>query len=129
MTRDEARRRALMDFGSLELAKEEVRDLHLFRRIEQIRKDVRYAARQLYQAPAFTIAVLLTLAVATAANTAMFSVVRAVLLQPLPYQDPSRLVCIWHGDGESYSWYTFSFPRFEYFQQNLREQAELAALR
>lgn len=127
LTPDEARRRARMDFGALELAKDEVRDLRPFHAITEFIRDLRYAARQFYRAPAFTVAALLTLAVAVAANTAMFSVVRAVLLQPLPYQDPSRLVCIWHGDWQSYSWYTFSYPRFQYFQQHLHEQAELAA--
>ncbi len=94
---------------------------------ETLLGDVRYAVRQFRKSPAFAIAVVLTLAVAIGANTTIFSVVRAVLLQPLPYQDPARLLCIWHGDGESYPWYTFSYPRFLYFQQHLGDLAGLAA--
>ena len=124
---DQARRRALRDFGAVELAKDEMRDLHSFRRIDEIYRDLRYATRQFCRAPAFAVTVALTLAVAMAANTAIFSVVRAALLQPLPYQDPTQLVCIWHGGAENYSWYTFSYPRFQYFQQHLRDDAELAA--
>jgi predicted permease len=89
--------------------------------------DLRYAVRQLRKAPAFAIAVVLTLAIAIGANTAIFSVVRTVLLQPLPYKEPGRLLCIWHGGGTNYSWYTFSYPRFLYFQQHLADVAELAA--
>ena len=57
-------------------------------------RDLRYAFRQLRASPAFAIAVILTLAVAIGANTAIFSVGRAVLLQPLPYKDPGRLLCV-----------------------------------
>ena len=116
-----------MEFGSLELAKEEVRDDRILRYAEQLGRDVRYAVHQLCHSLAFTGSVLLTLAVVIAANTAIFSVVRAVLIQPLPYRDPGRLLSIWHGEPESYSWYTFSYPRFQYFQQQLRDEAELAA--
>ena len=124
---EEARLCALNDFGSLELAKDEVRDEGFLRFAERLGRDLRYAVRQLYRAPAFTGSVLLTLAVVISANTALFSVVHAVLVQPLPYRDPSRLLCLWHGGPESYSWYTFSHPRFEYFQQQVGDEAELAA--
>jgi len=90
-------------------------------------RDLRYAIRQMRKAPAFAIAVVFTLAIAIGANTAIFSVVHAVLIQPLPYKDPGRLVCIWHGGSASYSWYTFSHPRFLYFRQRLADVAELAA--
>jgi hypothetical protein len=86
---------------------------------ETLLRDIRYAVRQLRNAPAFALAVILTLAIAIGANTAIFSVVRAVLLQPLPYHDPSRLLCIWHGDRQSYPWYTFSYPRFLHLQQRI----------
>jgi putative ABC transport system permease protein len=90
-------------------------------------RDLRYAVRQLRHSPVFAIAVLLTLAVAIGANTAMFSVIRAVLLQPLPYKDPGRLLCLWHSDAPDYTWYTFSHPRFLYFHEQLRDLAETAA--
>lgn len=90
-------------------------------------RDLRFAFRQLRHAPVFAIAVILTLAVVIGANTAMFSVGRAILLQPLPYKDPGRLLCLWHSDEPDHTWYTFSYPRFLYFQQHLRDLAETAA--
>lgn len=91
---EEARRRALLDFGALELAKDEMRDLHPFRWMEQIGRALRYAGRQLRKSPAFTVTVLLTLALCIGANTAIFSIVDQVFLRALPYPDPNRLMML-----------------------------------
>ena len=126
LSAEEAQRRALADFGSLELAKDEKRDLHPLQRLEGIRRDLVYAARQMRHSPTFALTVILTLAVAIGANTAIFSVVRAILFQPLPYVEPERLVCLWQSDRDI-PWYTFSHPRFRFFQEHLLDVAQIAA--
>jgi putative ABC transport system permease protein len=97
LSRDDALREARLAFGSAERFKEEGRDARGTRWAEDLAGDARYAVRTLLRAPGFAIAATLTLALGIGATTALFSVVHAALLEPLPFGDPSRTVVVWSG--------------------------------
>jgi putative ABC transport system permease protein len=92
MAPEEARRRARLEFGGMDRVKEEVRDTRWETRWENVFRDFRYAARNLRKDHRFAIVAVLALALGIGATTAIFSVVNAALVRPLPYRDPSRLV-------------------------------------
>jgi predicted permease len=100
MSREEATAAARREFGNVTLIAEHSREIWRWATLEAVLRDLKYALRQLWRNPGFTFAVLLTLAFAIGANTAVFTMVNALLLRPLPYPHPERLgSLVTHYDG------------------------------
>ncbi len=81
-------------FGSTTVAREEVRDAHGLTPVDDLRRDLRFAARSLARAPAYTAVALLTLALGIGGTIAVFTLVNATLIQPLPFHDPGRIMAV-----------------------------------
>jgi predicted permease len=94
MSHEAARRRARLEFGGVEQVKEASRDVRGIARLESIARDLRHAIRSLKNRPAFTLTVIATLAVGIGANTAIFTLVDALLLRPLPVPHPEQLAIV-----------------------------------
>ncbi len=116
MPPDEAHYAALRRFGNATLAQERSREIWGWSFVETLSQDIRYGLRQLRRSPGLTVVVTLSLALGIGANTAIFSVINAVMLRMLPVHDPEKLVQIaYHGqhDNQAFVAETFSYPMFK----------------
>jgi predicted permease len=113
-------------FGNTALVKEETRAMDLIGSLDTAARDLRYAIRQLRRNPGFTAVAILTLALGIGANTAIFSVVDAVLLRPLPYKDPSQLVILQEIDPRVGD-VSVTYPDFLDWRQQSHTFAQMAA--
>ena len=97
MTPQEARRRALISFGGVDQTREALREVHGSRVLEALRQDLRYGWRMLRKAPGFTAVAVFTLALGIGANTAIFSLIDAIIFRSMPIEDPHNLLTFeWH---------------------------------
>jgi predicted permease len=125
---EKARQSALLEFGNVTLVKEVTRDVWGSQWLAAFVHDARYGLRMMTKNSVFTAIIVLTLALGIGANTAIFSVVNGVLLRPLPYRDPSRLVILSEGTKQQLDM-SVSFPNFHDWKVQSRSFEQLAAFR
>ncbi len=98
MSADEARYAALRTFGNPALLREQTRDKWSWRGAEQFLREIRYGIRTLRRTPSFAMIAVLVMALGIGANVALFTVVRSVILKPLPFKDPDRLMMLYESN-------------------------------
>jgi len=125
MSLEDARRHALVKLGGLTQVQERYRERRGIPPLERLATDVRYAARTLRAAPGFTVVAILTLALGIGANAGIFSVINALLFQPLPVDRPSELVTLNRVGGFP----THSYPDYRDFRDRNTVLSALAATR
>ncbi|MDR3699842.1 MAG: ABC transporter permease [Candidatus Sulfopaludibacter sp.] len=126
MAPEQARSAALRKFGNVARVMEQTRDVWRWVWLEQLQQDVRYGLRFMFRNPRFAAVVLLTLALGIGVNTAVFSVVNTVLLQPLAYPNPDRLVWLGTYDPQIKR-DMVAMPEFYAWRQRARSITAMAA--
>jgi predicted permease len=132
---DEARRQAALKFGTVESMKEEYREQRGLPFVETLVQDTRYTLRRLRNSSAFTVTVVLTLALGIGATTSIFTLAHAVLMKSLAVANPAELYrvgkisrcCAWGGYSQSKGFSIFSYDLYKHFRDNTQGFAELAA--
>ncbi len=128
LSKDEARRAAFQRFGHVGSVKERCREQNGLAGIEMLSQDLKFAARSFAGQPGFTAVLMITLALGIGANTAVFSVLRAVLLDPIPLPEPDRVVLIWEQDRlRGTTRENASYPDYLDLKQSSRHFTDLAA--
>jgi putative ABC transport system permease protein len=126
MGADEARYASRRQFGNTTVLKERSRELWAFAAVETFWEDIRYGSRRLRNNPGFAAVAVLTLALGVGANTAIFSVVKAVLFSTLPYRQPDRLVAVARGDSETPNPTNVSYGEVEDWKARTRSLQQFA---
>ena len=127
MTPPEARRVAMMTLGGFAQTTERYRDRRGLPALDELRQDVLYAVRVLRKNPAFTATAVLTLALGIGANSAIFSVVNAVLLRPLPFKDSGRLVLVFSTAKDGNRHDVSTYPDYADWRNQNRSFSDMAA--
>jgi putative ABC transport system permease protein len=125
MSREEAQRAARIELGGIEQVKEQVREEGLGNWLHSVLSDCRYGLRQLRKNPGATTVMVLTLALAIGATTAIFSVVYGVLLRPLPYTDANRIMAVFEVNSKG-TWSRVADPNFDDFRDQNRSFQAIA---
>jgi hypothetical protein len=124
MIREQALRQARMEFGAAESFREDCREAHGLRWIEELRQDVRYVFRTLRRSPGFTAAAVLSLALGIGANSAVFSVINDLILKPLPIAQPAEVYFVQPQYNPNHS-----FPNYRDLRDRNRTMSGMAAYR
>lgn len=127
MSEQEAHRRAKLEFGGLDRVKEEIRDIRRETYMDDFARDFRLAIRNLAKNPGFTAVALLSLALGIGVNTALFSLVEAVLFPPFAAAQPSELINIYPSSIAHGGYRSTSYPDYTYFRDHSHALSEIAA--
>ena len=124
----QAAQSARREFGNVALVEHVTRDQRRGRRLDEFLQDLRFALRTLRKSPGFTMVAILTLALGIGANTSLFSVVNAVLLNPIPYPHPEQLVMV-HESKPNFRSGSISYPNFRDWRHDNHSFSSMAVTR
>jgi hypothetical protein len=128
MSGEEARRQALIKLGGMQQTKENYQQRHSLPMLETLWSDIRFGVRMLRKHPGFTAVAMATLALGIGGNTARFSIVNGVLLNPLTFPEPARLVSL-HESKPNFEQGSISYPNFLDWQRDNRTFTSMAIAR